>query len=257
MNNPLNRQPDTFQKVTPDWQTVAVPPGATPPTLPNKPRRPRWQLVTAAVAVLLLGLVIGIASSQGAKRDLKSANQHITTLDSVLAASRTSNASLKQSNDSLQQAKTTLQQKNDTMVGKVAQYKATASSALKSARTTATAEFKTRQAGLDARARQLHATKNSLDRRARAVSGMEHSWAANTIPGDGIFAVGSDIAPGLYKADSSPSGSCYYARLSSLGGDGFDNIIDNNNVSGPLTISVASSDAALELSGCADFHKIG
>lgn len=113
-----------------------------------------------------------------------------------------------------------------------------------------------RAGALDRRESALDARKSALDKRERRVSGMERAWEANTIPGDGIFIVGQDIDPGLYKADPSPSGSCYYARLSGMGG-GIDDIIANGNVSGPLSISVSSSDAALELSGCADFHKIG
>jgi hypothetical protein len=82
---------------------------------------------------------------------------------------------------------------------------------------------------------------------------MEREYEANTIPGDGRYRVGSDIQPGSYRAAASPD--CYWARLRDDEG-GIDSIITNGNVSGPVTITVAPSDHMLELSGCADFHKV-
>lgn len=76
--------------------------------------------------------------------------------------------------------------------------------------------------------------------------------AKSTVPGDGTFLVGADIAPGVYSA-AAQSG-CYWARLSSL--DTSD-IIDNGNPDGPVVIEVLASDRALELSGCAEFTKSG
>jgi hypothetical protein len=84
------------------------------------------------------------------------------------------------------------------------------------------------------------------------VSSLERTAARNTIPGDGIFAVGSDIEPATYK--SSGMSGCYWSRLSTL--DTWD-IIDNGNTDGPVVLQVLSSDAAVELSGCADFRKVG
>jgi hypothetical protein len=84
------------------------------------------------------------------------------------------------------------------------------------------------------------------------VSGVRHTIAQNSFAGTGTFLVGSDIAPGTYRAAASPG--CYWARLSSL--DTSD-IVDNDNADGPVVVEILSSDKAFQASDCASFHKIG
>jgi hypothetical protein len=93
---------------------------------------------------------------------------------------------------------------------------------------------------------------HDLDAREAKVTGDEASFKKNTIPGDGEFLVGKEVTPGIYHAVASTG--CYWARLSSLNTE---DIIDNNNVDGPVTIEIGSSDKAFEAEGCAPFHKIG
>ena len=224
--------------------------------------RPLWQVLVVALALLLLGVGIGIVSSRSADRKLQSAEGRITTLESQLAAAEASNviltrgsASLKSDKGALQTVKSTLDKQNAALVKRVAKLRATTKSAVGDARAAA-AKVKIRQAQLDARERALNAANASLDRRQRAVSGLERSWQAGTIHGDGIFVVGTDIVAGVYRADASPSGTCYYARLSALSGGSPRNVIASSRVAGPLTLSVHSGDTALELRGCADFHKV-
>jgi hypothetical protein len=65
--------------------------------------------------------------------------------------------------------------------------------------------------------------------------------------GDGIWAVGIDIAPGTY---SSPGGSsCYWERDSDFTGD-ITSIIANGLSTGPVTVSIASTDKAFQTQGC-------
>jgi hypothetical protein len=96
--------------------------------------------------------------------------------------------------------------------------------------------------------------EKKLARLRDQVSGVQQQIADNTIPGDGTFVVGKDIQPGTYRSEGQDS--CYWARLAGLGG-GLDDIIANDNTSGPVTIEVSPSDRALELSGCADFVRQG
>jgi hypothetical protein len=137
----------------------------------------------------------------------------------------------------------------------VAQARQAAADADKKAEEEARKRFSERRKQLDAREKKLDERSRAINAREREVSGMEREYEANTIPGDGRYRVGSDIQPGTYRAESAPSGSCYWARLSADDG-GIDSIINNGNVSGPVTITVAPSDHTLELSGCADFHKV-
>ncbi|MEU3613546.1 hypothetical protein ABZ725_14680 [Streptomyces sp. NPDC006872] len=79
-----------------------------------------------------------------------------------------------------------------------------------------------------------------------------------TIPGDGTFVVGTDIKAGTYKS-AGPADSvipnCYWARLKSTSGD-FDDIITNNNASGPTTVTISASDGAFQTTGCKEWKKV-
>jgi hypothetical protein len=91
-----------------------------------------------------------------------------------------------------------------------------------------------------------------LDRLKNEVTQARANVAANTIPGDGTFLVGADVAPGTYRAEA--QSGCYWARLSSLNTS---DIIDNNNADGPVVVEISPSDKAFQTTGCADFHKVG
>jgi hypothetical protein len=71
--------------------------------------------------------------------------------------------------------------------------------------------------------------------------------------GDGTFRVGSDIAPGTYRA-ANPDGFCYWARLSGTGGT-LREIIANDNTTGPAVVTIAATDAAFESTGCGGWTK--
>lgn len=73
--------------------------------------------------------------------------------------------------------------------------------------------------------------------------------AASTIPGNGTFAVGSDVKSGTYVSTTADSGNCYWARLSGDNGN-LDNILDNNNSSGQSLVTIRASDKYFETSGC-------
>lgn len=67
---------------------------------------------------------------------------------------------------------------------------------------------------------------------------------------DGTYEVGNEagqIRPGTYRTSGGSSrGTCYFARLTSITGD---DIIDNDLSSGPMILSVQSSDGAVRLRG--------
>lgn len=71
--------------------------------------------------------------------------------------------------------------------------------------------------------------------------------------GDGTFRVGVDIAPGTYRA-ANPDGSCYWARLSGMGGT-LNEIIANDNTTGPAVVTIATTDAAFQSAGCGGWTK--
>ena len=106
------------------------------------------------------------------------------------------------------------------------------------------------------------ADKATADRAAASQAAADQAAAAqaladvakNTIPGDGIFAIGSDKAAGTYKTPGPAGGSCYYAVLSSPNGSGIDNIIDNNNISGPGIVTLKAGQY-FETNRCSDWTK--
>ena len=71
--------------------------------------------------------------------------------------------------------------------------------------------------------------------------------STNASFGDGIHRVGTDIAPGTYRA---PGGdTCYWARLSGLSGE-IGDVIANGRFSPNPIVAIASSDIGFETSGC-------
>jgi hypothetical protein len=67
--------------------------------------------------------------------------------------------------------------------------------------------------------------------------------------GPGVFLVGRDIAPGIYRGQAGTDilESCYWARLRNVSGD--DSVIANDNATGQYFVEVLPTDFALEV-GC-------
>lgn len=67
---------------------------------------------------------------------------------------------------------------------------------------------------------------------------------ATSIDADGVYVVGQDIAAGTWHTTG--GSQCYYARL---GSTDTSNILDNNIVSGPATVTIGASTKAFDISG--------
>ncbi|MGY1606360.1 MULTISPECIES: hypothetical protein [unclassified Geodermatophilus] len=65
--------------------------------------------------------------------------------------------------------------------------------------------------------------------------------------GDGTYLVGTDIQPGLYRADG--TSGCYWERLSDVTGD-FDAILANDNPSGQSYVEILPTDVAFSTDEC-------
>jgi hypothetical protein len=74
-------------------------------------------------------------------------------------------------------------------------------------------------------------------------------WAAGmrAFPGNGIYRVGKDIAPGTYR--SRGGDGCYWARLRSFNGD-LDAILANTNADGPTLATIKPTDRGFETQRC-------
>ena len=81
-----------------------------------------------------------------------------------------------------------------------------------------------------------------------AIDGVRQSKGDNVLGGDGVFVVGLDIKPGVYRTAGPVSGrKGYYALLSSTNTH---DIINNNNIAGRATITVGPEVRAVNVSGC-------
>jgi hypothetical protein len=70
---------------------------------------------------------------------------------------------------------------------------------------------------------------------------------------DGTYRVGPDIPAGLYH--TAGGSDCYWERMSSLSGD-LDSILANDNITGPTTVQVKSSDKAFQVDGGCTWSKV-
>ena len=68
---------------------------------------------------------------------------------------------------------------------------------------------------------------------------------------DGVWLVGRDIQPGIYRTMTA---GCYWARLSSVSGSSA--ILDNGNTPGPSYVEILPTDVAFESSRCGKWAKI-
>jgi hypothetical protein len=203
----------------------------TPTAKPSIWKR-KWVLVTGVgVVAFVIGATAGSGGASGNAAALKTAKDKSVSLSSQLASVTSQVTQLR------------------TTAAKATQ---NANSAVAVAQKHVDTEDSAVRDRLDARQAALNVRAHDLDAREAKVTGDEASFKKNTIPGDGEFLVGKEVTPGIYHAAASTG--CYWARLSSLNTE---DIIDNNNVDGPVTIEIGSSDKAFEAEGCAPFHKIG
>ncbi|MCW2758901.1 MAG: putative rane-bound protein [Nocardioidaceae bacterium] len=108
-------------------------------------------------------------------------------------------------------------------------------------------KLKSDQDALASRESDVTASEKAVAKREKVVGKTEDLIAANTLSGEGVYEVGTDIKAGTYKTKG--GSDCYYAILNSS--DTFD-IASNNNTSGPASVTVRNGQY-LELSGCDDF----
>jgi hypothetical protein len=202
--------------------------------------KPRWlPLVAASVAALLVGIAIGAASN--------SHSSQVNSLKRHLASSK-SDASLARSRaDGEQQdiADLKTQLSAATTLAAIAQQKAEQK---------AQSDYATKLAAVKDRENQVKGREDAVSKREAAVQKAEQGLQATAFDGDGLYLVGRDVQPGVYSTTASDSGNCYIARLSSTNTN---DIIDNQNTSGPTTVTIEPTDRAIQVDGCNPFKKIG
>jgi hypothetical protein len=227
------------------WSSPATPlPSHVAPEGDARPRRSAppmlWMVVLAVIGALIGASVVAVA-----------ARRTNSALGDELASARAATADLQTANEDLSAEISELQDEVAMLEDEVIP----------------SDELREREAALDRRdqslderttdlnqrARQLDSREAALDERAAAISTQERAIEESTFGGDGIYVVGSDIAPGTYRSNG--GGSCYWARLRNLGG-GLDSIIANHIGGGPQTVTISPTDAGFETSGCGEWSPV-
>lgn len=81
-----------------------------------------------------------------------------------------------------------------------------------------------------------------------------------TIPGDGVFIVGIDIHPGMYKSAGPTRGTyCWWYRHGTIGTQGLSavDLIQDGSSAGPQYVVIAPSDATFETEQCSPWVRVG
>ncbi|OBK28209.1 hypothetical protein A5634_20880 [Mycobacterium asiaticum] len=76
--------------------------------------------------------------------------------------------------------------------------------------------------------------------------------AKTTIENDGLYTVGTDIAPGIYStAGPLPGGTCYWKRTSNPDGA----LIDNAMTKKAQVVQIEPTDKTFKTNGCQPWHQ--
>lgn len=114
------------------------------------------------------------------------------------------------------------------------------------------ADVEKREAAAVTSQEKLTAAEAAVKAREDAVTGAEKAKAANTV-GDGTWVVGSDIAPGTYRASEPVGSSCYWGIYSS-GSNGAD-ILDNDLPGGGHPVVVLAEGQDFKSARCGTWEK--
>lgn len=190
------------------------------------------QLVALGVGALGLGLLLGMGIGVAASDDQAKVDELAQQMSLIE----------KQAADA-EQVATDIRTQADAEVA----------SARADALTEVTAENAARQAELDARVAELDGREAGLAQREEAVTVLEKQAADGSLPGDGVYLVGSEVAPGTYRAGS--PADCYWERRSGLSGE-FSDVITNGLGASDSTVTIRASDVAFSSARCGTWSRI-
>ena len=198
---------------------VSDPAPDTPQQLVPKRRR-RWLWPLLCIVALLVGAGIGVVGAQADPTTSPEYRQLADARDQAVS----SNEQLQSLNSRLQDEVTAAE--------------------------TAVGEIDDRTAALDQRDTEIAARETAVAAREEAVTATELAIEEGTIPGNGIFLVGTDVQPGTYRGGGA---GCYWARLGDVGGE---DIITNYLGDGPTVVEIKSGDVAFETNDCDDWTLV-
>lgn len=217
------------------WTDQRSAPRPAPVPVPRQGDEPRgvplyrrgWLL--GAAGGLVLGLLVGVAGS--GQTDVTKDPAYVKLAKSRAGDKSQAAAQLAQTKSDLAKARAAL----GTLPAREAALK------------TAQRKLKAGQGQLHSDQAALKQSSASVAARERKVGLVEKDIANNTLSGDGLYEVGTDMKAGTYK--TSGTAGCYYAILNSTNTS---DIADNNNTDGPALVTL-NSGKYFETAGCADW----
>jgi hypothetical protein len=221
--------------------TQPRPPDLPPPGMNDGHSRrklPKLTLVkygATAVAALLVGVAIGMSGESALTEELEQVKAD--SQRSLAAAAQSAEEEI----DALEAELADKDQEIEEAISRAEDAEGRVDDRL--------AELEGLEADLRERRSKLDQRQKQLDDREREITSTENQIADNTII-DGIWQVGTDFAPGTYRA--SGGGLCYWARLGSA--DNYD-IISNGLGKNP-TVTLNAGEW-FETSDCGDWTLIG
>jgi hypothetical protein len=237
------------------WQHHAPPPRRRRALAPTSLRA---RAALGVVAALIVGVGLGAATTSSARTqrdqvtrrltEARAANAGIVASASAAVASSQANAA--QANNAAAQAKLAATNAQASANSAAQASLMAAKQALDDANSAAVASIAAGKNAVAVGAASVKAAQASVD----ALVGRVQS---NSIEGDGTFLVGSEVKPGTYHSDAPTGGNCYWEREAGSNTGDIENIIANDNTSGPTTITISSSDYAFKDDGCATWYPVG
>ncbi|MPY96828.1 MAG: hypothetical protein GEU97_02310 [Actinophytocola sp.] len=199
----------------------------------RKPRRWRWLVGFVVIFLVGAGVGAGIAGNQLPADDNPTVQARLTELAQLRNTAKERTADTEQE----------LAERAEQLDAREQQIEQDA------------AALDAREADHDRRGKLLDKRESGLKKRENSLRAEERRIAANTVAGDGVFVVGEDIKAGTYKTTGPAAGgigSCYYAFKSGTGADA--DIIDNNLVQGPATVTVRAGQI-FETTSCSKWKR--
>ncbi|MDT0201354.1 hypothetical protein [Nocardioides sp. AE5] len=209
--------------------------GPTPPPAPKVPllHRRGLQVGATAVVALLAGAAIGVGVSVLAQGSVENSPEYVEltaerdSLQGELAAAR---ADLGNARAEMEEIEGDLPRREEELAAGLV-------------------ELKAAQAELTRREVVVAGSETAVAEREKAVGIAEVERAANTIPGEGMYRVGTDMKAGTYRTEG--ASGCYYAVLRSTSTH---DIAENNNIDGPGFVTVREGQY-FETTRCADWIR--
>lgn len=186
----------------------------------------RGRLVTVVVVILLAGLIGAMTGLQDEVDELEAANAELEADLAEAEEGRTeAEVSAAEADERALDTEAAAEREIEDMQDEVAQERAV---------------LRSRRSELDRREREI-------EREADALAQLTAAVEANSF-GDGLYQVGTDLQPGLYRTDG--GFGCYWAKLNSSNTSDF---IDNHFGDGPQTVEISTG--WFESAGCGTWRR--